>query len=826
LNLQLRPYQETIVSDLRRAYREGSRAVLLASPTGSGKTAVFAYITEGAARRGNRVMILVHRQELLSQCSGALTDLGVPHGMIAPNRTMTYDPVQVASVQTLVRRLQKTPAPNLIIVDEAHHAAAGSWRRIIEHYRKSLILGVTATPVRLDGQGLGVETGGYFDRMVLGPSVRELIEQGYLSRPVVYAPPVGADLAGVHRRFGDFVAKETAERMDKPHITGNAVDHYLRICPNAPAIAFCSSVKHAEHMAERFRDAGIPSESLDGTLDDRMRRHRIMALADGRIRVLTSCDIVSEGTDIPVVTAAILLRPTQSTGLYLQQCLDDKTEILTKEGWKGRSDIKKSDMVAAFDTKDSSVSWRDILSITDRPLSPGETMYGIKAPHLNLRVTAGHDMVVRSRSTSSKNWIKQTAEAAARRSTLFTIPVSGNINIEDCENITDEEIRFVGWYLTDGTKNKKTNAISISQSAGKPMHCGEIRRVLSACGFKYGECRVKRTGEYSKYEDNIMFTVSYGIPRGRDKHLRGWSLLSPWMDKSIGPVFDSLSARQLGILLSAMNLGDGANQRKTISWNYHTMSIAFGTNEHMADRIQELCVLRGFRANKTVYQAHGRGPWWTLYIKPATYATLPGRNVAGGSISGKKRYNRSRLAEMPSREDEMVWCVENDLGTLITRRDGKVAIVGNCGRVLRPFPGKTNSIILDHVGNVFRHGFPDQDRVWTLDGEDVEKRPTVAGETVSNVQCEQCYLVFPAWLKQCPACGWERENGREVREVDGELEKLEAQMQEKFERKREISAARSLDELIAVGKRLGYKPGWANYVWRARCARQSQRAAI
>ena len=120
-------------------------------------------------------------------------------------------------------------------------------------------------------------------------------------------------------RFGDFHKKDMAMEMDKPKIVGNAIEHYLRICPGIPAIAFCASVKHANNLANAFCEAGIYSQSIDGTLNDYDRRSRILGLANGQIKVLTSCDIVSEGTDIPVVGAAILLRPTQSLGLYLQQ---------------------------------------------------------------------------------------------------------------------------------------------------------------------------------------------------------------------------------------------------------------------------------------------------------------------------------------------------------------------------------------------------------------------------------------------------------------------------------------------------------------------------
>ncbi len=264
-------------------------------------------------------MILVHRQELLLQSSDALTSLNVEHSLIAPGHTPTMDSVQIASVQTLVRRLERTPAPDLIIIDEGHHVTAGSWRKIINYYDKAKILGVTATPLRLDGKGLG-KPPGYYDVMVQGPTVKELIEQGYLSQPIVYAPPSDIDLTGIRTKYGDYEKNELTNRIDKPKITGDVVEHYLKLCPGVPAIVFAASVKHAMHIADCFNAAGIPAMCIDGKMDSNIRKSAIAALGNGGLLVLVSCDIVSEGTDIPVVTAAILLRPTQSLGLYLQQC--------------------------------------------------------------------------------------------------------------------------------------------------------------------------------------------------------------------------------------------------------------------------------------------------------------------------------------------------------------------------------------------------------------------------------------------------------------------------------------------------------------------------
>jgi superfamily II DNA or RNA helicase len=229
--------------------------------------------------------------------------------------------VQVASVQTLVRRLGRLEwTPNLIVVDEAHHTTAETGHgRILAHFDGARVLGVTATPERLDGKGLGVRAGGFFDELVMGPSVAELVEQGYLSKPAVYAPASQLDLGGIRTLGGDYEKGALAAVMDKPAIHGDAVKHYRQYCNGSPTIGFCVSVAHAQHVADAFRLAGYQAASIDGTLDDRTRRQRIEDLGAGRLHVLTSCEIISEGTDIPVVGGAMLLRPTQSLALSLQQ---------------------------------------------------------------------------------------------------------------------------------------------------------------------------------------------------------------------------------------------------------------------------------------------------------------------------------------------------------------------------------------------------------------------------------------------------------------------------------------------------------------------------
>lgn len=313
---QLRDYQADIAAKARAQYAAGMRAPLVVSPTGSGKTILFSYMTARAAEREKRVGVLCHRVELLEQISGALRRFEVPHGIVAPGYVKDRGPlVQVASVFTLANRIADYRPFDLLIIDEAHHAIPGStWGKVIEANPDALLLGVTATPERLGGQGLG-ET---FDTMVMGPSTRSLIEQGWLAPYRLFAPPVAA-LDGVHTRSGDYVRGELAAAVDKPKITGDAVDHYTRLARGKRAIVFCVSVAHAVHVAEQFRAAGVQAQSIDGGMERCDRARLTGDFANGRLQVITSCDLLGEGYDVAGIECAILLRPTQSLALHLQQ---------------------------------------------------------------------------------------------------------------------------------------------------------------------------------------------------------------------------------------------------------------------------------------------------------------------------------------------------------------------------------------------------------------------------------------------------------------------------------------------------------------------------
>lgn len=312
---ELRDYQVSFVGRIRGAFGRRKQRVLAVSPTGSGKTVMFAHVVSGAASKGNRCVIAAHRTEIVDQISDALTEMGVPHGRIQGQHKRSDEPVQVAMIQTLANRIDDLEAPELIVFDEAHHAVAKTYTSILKQWPRSKVLGVTATPLRLDGKGLGR----VFDAMVVGPTTNELIKAEWLASYDYLAPPMKADLTGISVIGGDYAEDELAEAMDKAAITGDAFEHYVEHLQGRSAIVFCVRVSHAENVAKYFADRGIRAASVDGEMNRHDRRDRILGIGNGKYQILTSCSLISEGLDVPSVGGVILLRPTMSLALHLQQ---------------------------------------------------------------------------------------------------------------------------------------------------------------------------------------------------------------------------------------------------------------------------------------------------------------------------------------------------------------------------------------------------------------------------------------------------------------------------------------------------------------------------
>jgi superfamily II DNA or RNA helicase len=225
--------------------------------------------------------------------------------------------VQVASIQTLharcIRNGKDLPPANIVFIDEAHHAQAQTYRTIVERYPDAQLIGMTATPCRRDGRGLG----GIFDALVEGPQVAQLINDKYLVGTKVYAPSI-PDLKGVRTRLGDYVEADLAEAVDKPKLVGDIVSHWHRLAEGRKTVVFATSVSHSIHLCEEFCKSGVKAAHIDGSTPKDERDEILARLSRGEIEVVCNCMVLTEGWDQPDVSCCILARPTKSMGLYRQ----------------------------------------------------------------------------------------------------------------------------------------------------------------------------------------------------------------------------------------------------------------------------------------------------------------------------------------------------------------------------------------------------------------------------------------------------------------------------------------------------------------------------
>jgi DNA repair protein RadD len=292
----LRTHQTRSLDLTRAEYLAGRRRVCLVMPTGAGKTVVAAEAIRSSVARGNRVLFLVHRQELLAQSVAKLEQAGVTDLRIIQAGSDLGNPramVAVASIPTLTRWTERQPEAQLVIIDECHHVVAKTWRNLADHYASSLVLGLSATPERSDGKSLG----DIFDGLVVGATVRELIDLGHLVPCRVFAPP---------------------QTMEAKYVAQSPLTAYTKYTPGERAVIFCITVEHAQRVADEMNGGGVPCAVVHGEMGKDARRTALADLEAGRIRAVASIGVLTEGWDSPAVAACILARKPQHAGLYLQ----------------------------------------------------------------------------------------------------------------------------------------------------------------------------------------------------------------------------------------------------------------------------------------------------------------------------------------------------------------------------------------------------------------------------------------------------------------------------------------------------------------------------
>jgi superfamily II DNA or RNA helicase len=316
--LTLRDYQQNLIDRLYRQQERGRSKVMIQSPTGSGKSKLFSQLAIDA-RVGfkKRVLILAHTEELVLQNAAHLESyLPGQVGIIKAGVKKSYhSPVQSASIQTIVNRLDKVGNFDLVIHDEAHHCSSNTSRKIIEHYHSqgAKIVGLTATPIRTDGKGFD----DIFEVLETGISTAELIAKGYLSRYFLQSDPRPMQTT-TRLKNGDYDLEDLARLNNAKELAGGLVANYLEHANGGSCIVFAINLEHSIEIAKNYNEAGIPAIHLDAKTDKETRRSALAKLAAGEIKVISNVGLFGEGVDVPSLNCVQIARPTKSIGLHLQ----------------------------------------------------------------------------------------------------------------------------------------------------------------------------------------------------------------------------------------------------------------------------------------------------------------------------------------------------------------------------------------------------------------------------------------------------------------------------------------------------------------------------
>lgn len=742
-----REYQQRAIDQLYAWMRENAgKNPCLEMPTGSGKSHIVALLCRDAVTNWpeTKILMLTHVKELIEQNAEKMKQywpnapLGIYSASVGKRRI--GEPITFGGIQSLRKKAKQIGHIDLIIIDECHlvsHKNEGGYRKLIndliEINPSLVVIGLTATPYRL-GHGYITDDPAIFDDIIKPVTIEELVEAGYLAELISKKTTFSINVDSVKKRGGEFIESDLQNSVDTEINNATIIEETLERSEGREHwLVFCTGVAHAKKMCDLLNDRGVPSASLTGENTKAEREQIIKDFKSGKYRALTNANILTTGFDYPEIDLIIMARPTLSPALY---CLSEDTEILTTEGFKRKEQINRNTIVASVNKDNFEISYDKHIGYISRQLDKDEFFISVKNQYTDILVTNKHDMIIKKRRFDRTLTDIQTVKAESLMDkSEFYIPASINQNRQDAD-ISDCELRLLGLVITDGSINKHNNAISISQSSRYPEVIDYIEDTLLKCGVKFTKSVARKKGEETNFGISkhalYRWTISKGKPRGRDKHKIGWNAL-PWISKNLSKSIPDnlktkLSKRQCGIFLESMHMGDGIKSFKS------GFKICCATQK-MANDIQELAINCGYQAN---ILTNGKDSKMLL----VSIFDVENRAIFQGSK------DRSKAVKV-SRHRGASWCVETKNGTLITRRNGKMAIIGNCqmagrGMRLKEGPNK-DCFVFDFAQNIFRHG-PITDVVPRKPGpkQDAPVKP-----------CPECDSLLPISAKKCKHCGYE-----------------------------------------------------------------------
>lgn len=596
----------------------------------TGKTIGIAELTRLFRSRGVRVLIVVNRDELVKQTVRKCEALGLtPDIEKGQSRASTLAKVVIASVQTLKGKRLARWARNhfdLVIIDECHHAAAASYRALLAHFVDAKVVGFTATAVRADGQQLIDPE--LFESRAHDYDIRTAIRDGNLV-PIVARRVVvdGLDLDKVDETRGDFRIEQLSGAMRDARTLRGQVVPLLDLAHDRQTVAFCVDVRHAHDVAALLNDMRPGcARAVSGETDDDEREELLRAHAAGEFQFLTNCDLLVEGYD----------------------CLDSDTEILTASGWKGRGQIQVGELVQSLNRETGKLELVPALRYVERPMRVDERMVTLRSQHVNIRTSERHEFHVRHRDA----WHTVEGRGLVGRKTPYSLPIAASPEHPPHGlALSNDELRLIAWFMTDG--GFENGRLCISQSKETR---DEIRDLLKRLALDFTE-RVRQPGPGAYANARPMHV--FGIPRGTHSGSmarRGWAKYAAYLSKNVSPLLHSMSLAQFDVFWTELLKGDGSKgawlwcDRMEQVDAYTRMAIERGRSTSYAPLVT--------KNNKTVYR---------VSVRPNQWLT---------SNPSDKRAAKAAF-EAPS-PGETVWCVTNQNSTLVTRRGGKVAIIGNC----------------------------------------------------------------------------------------------------------------------------------------------------